>query len=123
MGLNTDEPDLKDWMAMVERIKARSASVQIGLVGKYTELHDAYLSVAEALRHAGYYHNTHIKIHWIDSEQITAENVDQMLSGVDGIIVPGGFGDRGIEGMILTAKYARENNLPFSVSALACRLL
>lgn len=113
LGLQTQAPDLGDWTAMVERIKARTDCVQIGLVGKYTELHDAYLSVAEALRHAGYYHNTHIKIQWIDSEQITHENVSQKLSTVDGIIVPGGFGDRGIEGMILAANYAREQRLPY----------
>lgn len=113
LGLKTDEPDLKDWIAMVEGVKARTDCVQIGLVGKYTELHDAYLSVAEALRHAGYYHHTHIKIQWIDSEQITAENADEKLSDVDGIIVPGGFGDRGIQGMILAAKYAREHKVPY----------
>ena len=84
-----------------------------GLVGKYVGLHDAYLSVAEALRHAGYYHNTHIRIHWIDSEEITAENTDEKLADLDGILVPGGFGSRGIEGMILAAKYAREKNIPY----------
>ncbi|MCF0120239.1 MAG: CTP synthase, partial [Oscillospiraceae bacterium] len=88
-------------------------TVEIGLVGKYTELHDAYLSVAEALRHAGFHHNAHVNINWIDSEHITPENVCEKLSGLDGIIVPGGFGQRGIEGMILAAKYARENMLPY----------
>ena len=113
LGINAPEPDLGEWTAMVERIKARPHYVDIGLVGKYVGLHDAYLSVAEALRHAGYYHNTHICIHWIDSEEITAENVEEMLSGLDGILVPGGFGSRGIEGMILAAKYARENEIPY----------
>lgn len=113
LGINAPEPDLGEWTAMVERIKARPHYVDIGLVGKYVGLHDAYLSVAEALRHAGYYHNTHIRIHWIDSEEITAENVEEMLSGLDGILVPGGFGSRGIEGMILAAKYARENEIPY----------
>ena len=113
LGINAPEPDLGEWTAMVERIKARPYYVDIGLVGKYVGLHDAYLSVAEALRHAGYYHNTHICIHWIDSEEITAENVEEMLSGLDGILVPGGFGSRGIEGMILAAKYARENEIPY----------
>ena len=80
---------------------------------KYVGLHDAYLSVAEALRHAGYYHNTHIRIHWIDSEEITAENAEEKLAGIDGILVPGGFGSRGIEGMILAAKFARENEIPY----------
>ena len=113
LGMQTPEPDLAEWTAMVERIKARTNSVNIGLVGKYVGLHDAYLSVAEALRHAGYYHNTHIKIHWIDSEEITAENAEEKLGGLDGILVPGGFGSRGIEGMILAAKYARENGVPY----------
>ena len=82
-------------------------------MGKYVGLHDAYLSVAEAMRHAGYYHDSHINIHWIDSEEITAENYREMLGMLDGIIVPGGFGSRGIEGMILAAKYARENRVPY----------
>ena len=113
LGIDAPEPDLAEWTAMVERIKSRPHYVDIGLVGKYVGLHDAYLSVAEALRHAGYYHNTHVRIHWIDSEQITAENVGEILSKLDGILVPGGFGSRGIEGMILAAKYARENNIPY----------
>ena len=113
LGIKAAPPDLSDWTGMVERIKARKNSVEIGLVGKYTELHDAYLSVAEALRHAGYHHNTHIHIHWIDSEQITAETADAELSALDGIIVPGGFGERGIEGMILAANYARKHALPY----------
>lgn len=113
LGIDAPMPDLTEWREMVNRIESRPDYVEIGLVGKYVALHDAYLSVAEALRHAGYYHNTHINIHWIDSEQINAENVNEVLSGLDGIIVPGGFGSRGIEGMILTAKYARENNVPY----------
>ncbi len=113
LGLITAEPNLSDWSEMVARIKARPHTVHIGLVGKYVALHDAYLSVAEALRHAGYTHNTHVKIHWIDSETITTDNTDETLDGLDGIIVPGGFGSRGIEGMILSAKYARENGVPY----------
>ena len=113
LNLKCRKPDLSDWEQMVERIKTREKTVTIGLVGKYVELHDAYLSVAEALRHAGYYRDAEIDIKWIDSEQITAENVSKHLSGLDGIIVPGGFGQRGIEGMILTAQYARENMLPY----------
>ena len=113
LGIDAKEPDLADWTALVERIKARPYTVQIGLVGKYVALHDAYLSVAEALRHAGYLHNTHIKIHWIDSETLTYENAAETLGGLDGIIVPGGFGSRGIEGMIAAAKYARENDIPY----------
>ena len=113
LGIDAHEPDLKEWTQMVERIKSRKNSVNIGLVGKYTGLHDAYLSVAEALKHAGYYHNTHIKICWIDSEEITAENYREAFSELDGILVPGGFGSRGIEGMILAAKFARENSVPY----------
>lgn len=113
LGIDAPEPDLTEWTAMVERISARPHHVDIGLVGKYVGLHDAYLSVAEALRHAGYYHNTHIRIRWIDSEEITAENVEEKLADLDGILVPGGFGSRGIEGMILAAKYAREKDIPY----------
>ena len=113
LGIDAKEPELSDWSEMVARIKARPYTVHIGLVGKYVALHDAYLSVAEALRHAGYTYNTHIKIHWIDSGSLTEENAAETLGCLDGIIVPGGFGSRGIEGMILAAKYARENNVPY----------
>lgn len=113
LNLETKPADLTEWTEMVEKIKNRKYSVNIGLVGKYTELHDAYLSVAEALRHAGYIYNTHIKIHWIDSEKLNESNADEVLGKLHGIIVPGGFGDRGIEGMICAAKYARENNIPY----------
>ena len=114
LGLRVPQPDLKEWTEMVETINSTHVHcVEIGLVGKYVGLHDAYLSVAEALHHAGYYHDVHINIHWIDSEEIHEETVDHILSGLDGIIVPGGFGNRGVEGMILTAKYARENRIPY----------
>ena len=113
LGITAPEPDLTEWAIMVERIKARQHCVDIGLVGKYVGLHDAYLSVAEALRHAGYECSTHVRIHWIDSEAITPGNVDEMLAGLDGILVPGGFGGRGVEGMILAARYARENCIPY----------
>ena len=113
LNLKSHKPDLADWEHMVERIKTREQTVKIGLVGKYVELHDAYLSVAEALRHAGYYQGAAVEIEWIDSEHINADNAADILKNVDGIIVPGGFGRRGIEGMILAAKYARENGLPY----------
>ena len=113
LGLEAKEPDLADWTALVDRIKSRPYTVHIGLVGKYVALHDAYLSVAEALRHAGYFYNTHIKIHWIDSENLTEENANETLASLDGIIVPGGFGGRGIEGMIVAAKYSREKKIPY----------
>ncbi len=113
LGIDAPMPDLTEWTQMVEQIKARLHTVHIGLVGKYVGLHDAYLSVAEALYHAGYYHNTHVHIHWIDSEELTSANVEEKLAGLDGILVPGGFGSRGIEGMILAAKYAREKQIPY----------
>ena len=113
LQLDAPKPDLSDWEQMVERIKNREKQVTIGLVGKYVELHDAYLSVAEALRHAGYYLDATVEIKWIDSETITADTVETILDKLDGIIVPGGFGSRGIEGMILAAQYARENRLPY----------
>ncbi len=113
LGIDAPEADLDEWTNMVKRIKEREYTVDIGLVGKYVQLHDAYLSVAEALRHAGYTHNSHINIHWIDSETITKETVNDVLADLDGIIVPGGFGSRGIEGMILAAQYARENFIPY----------
>ena len=113
LGLDVPKADLKEWTEMVRRIKNRHKEVHIGLVGKYVQLHDAYLSVAEAMRHAGYKLNTHIRIHWIDSEPLTKETCASVLAGMDGIIVPGGFGSRGIEGMILAAQYARENHIPY----------
>lgn len=113
LHIDAPAPDLEEWEQMVERIRNRSREVHIGLVGKYVKLHDAYLSVAEAMSHAGYEINAFVKIHWIDSEGITKENIDTVLENIDGIIVPGGFGNRGIEGMILAAKYARENNIPY----------
>ena len=114
LQIDAPKPDLAEWEEMVDRINGqRTHCVEIGLVGKYVGLHDAYLSVAEALHHAGFYHNVHINIHWIDSEQIRPENVEEILSGLDGIIVPGGVGSRGIEGMILAAQYAREKDIPY----------
>ena len=113
LRIDAPKPDLADWEQMVERIRNRSEEVHIGLVGKYVKLHDAYLSVAEAMSHAGYELNTFVKIHWIDSEIITKENVNGILEGLNGILVPGGFGNRGVEGMILSAKYARENQIPY----------
>ena len=110
---NYPEANLDNWKIMVEKSKHLTKEVNIGLVGKYVALHDAYLSVAEALRHAGIWNEAKVNISWIDSETINEFNVDQILSKIDGIIVPGGFGSRGIEGMILTARYARENNIPY----------
>ena len=113
LGIDAPAPDLREWEELVEKIKNEKSRVTIGLVGKYVQLHDAYLSVAEALRHAGYYYRSDVNIKWIDSETVTEENSAEVFSDVNGIIVPGGFGDRGIEGMILAAKYARENGIPY----------
>ena len=113
LNFTTSSPDLREWEELVQKIKLQKKRVEIALVGKYVQLHDAYLSVAEALNHAGYYHNVNINIHWIDSEEINAENYKDKLNGFGGIIVPGGFGSRGIEGLILAAKYARENNIAY----------
>ena len=112
LGIHAPEPDLGAWTQMGEQSKTCSGEVHIGLVGKYVGLHDAYLSVAEALRHAGFYHRTEVRIHWIDSENITVESDRELLAELDGILIPGGFGSRGIEGMILAARFARENKIP-----------
>lgn len=113
LGINAKDADLREWTALVDKIKNRTGTVKIGLVGKYVALHDAYLSVAEALSHAGYALDTKVSVSWIDSEEINEDNYTQKLVDLDGIIVPGGFGNRGVEGMILSAKYARENNIPY----------
>ena len=113
LGIHAPEPDLTEWRTLSERIRHQSKTVKIGLVGKYVQLHDAYLSVAEALRHAGYALDAKVDISWIDSEMLTEENIDEILAPMQGLIVPGGFGGRGIEGMILTAQYAREHHVPY----------
>lgn len=105
--------DLADWKAMLQRIQLATQPVKIALVGKYTKLHDAYLSVNEALSHAGYENGARVWVEWVDSEQLCPELLEERLSGCDGILVPGGFGDRGIEGMILAARYARTHNVPY----------
>jgi CTP synthase len=113
LELNCKEVDNSEWIEMVHRIKKLSGEVNIALVGKYVELHDAYISVAESLTHGGFANGTNVNIKWINSEDVTRENVGQILSDVDGVLVPGGFGDRGIEGKIEATKWARENKVPF----------
>jgi len=113
LEIDAPAPDLTEWKAMVGNIASRNRDVTIGLVGKYVQLHDAYLSVAEALNHSGFALNAHVTIKWIDSEELTPDNYQENLAGLAGIIVPGGFGERGIEGMILTARYARETKTPY----------
>lgn len=113
LNLQTPEPDLSDWLEMLGRIRNRQKKVKIALVGKYIKLHDAYLSVAEALRHAGYQNGSRVEICWTDSESITQTNAEEVLGGCDGILIPGGFGNRGVEGKIAACRYARENNIPY----------
>lgn len=113
LGLPCNEADLSDWEQMVSQSKNAKGTVKIALVGKYTELHDAYLSVVEALSHAGIANNVSVDISWISSKGITNENVEDVLSSYDGIIVPGGYGKRGAEGIVVAATYARKNLKPY----------
>ena len=113
LGLEKRKPDLADWEAMVENLRHPDKTVNIAMVGKYTQLHDAYLSVVEALKHGGIACKAKVEITWIDSEELNEKNLDQSLYKVDGILVPGGFGGRGTEGMILAAQYARVHKLPY----------
>ena len=113
LGLYTERPDMREWLDMIYSIEKARKKVKIALVGKYVKMFDTYLSVAEALRHGGIANKVKIDINWIESEDITPKTVDDLLKDADGIIVPGGFGDRGIEGMIVAAQYAREHNIPY----------
>ena len=121
-GLSAPEADMTEWLALVDRVDNLKENVKIALVGKYVELHDAYISVVESLKHAGYKHNSKITIDWIQSEDVTEENVNDYLKDADGILVPGGFGDRGVEGKITAIKYARENKVPFFGICLGMQL-
>ncbi|MCI5773923.1 MAG: CTP synthase [Erysipelotrichaceae bacterium] len=113
LKLDTKPIDLSHWNAMLEKVHGCDKQVTIGLVGKYVRLHDAYLSVIESLKHGGYENGAKVNIKWIEAEEITNETIDELLGDVDGIIVPGGFGDRGIEGKVAACRYARENNVPY----------
>ena len=113
LGLSVPAPDLTEWRAMVERIHSANTPVEIALVGKYTQLHDAYLSVVESLFHAGTDLGAVVKIRWVESETVAPETAATLLGGCAGILVPGGFGDRGIEGMIVAAQYARTQGVPY----------
>jgi CTP synthase len=112
-GIESSPPDLSEWESLVKRHDAADVTVRIGLVGKYTKLADAYLSVIEALNHAGTHHGGRVEIRWVDSERLTDEETQEELAACDGILIPGGFGVRGIEGKILAARYARENGVPY----------
>jgi CTP synthase len=113
LGLSDSEPDLRDWHELVWRGTHPKDEVSVAMVGKYVQLRDAYLSVAEALKHGGFAHQLSVQIRWVDAEQLTEETATQLLNGMDGIVVPGGFGYRGIEGKIAAIRYARERGVPF----------
>jgi CTP synthase len=113
LQLGGSAPDLGEWRSLVERIHATKTAVTVAICGKYTELHDAYLSVAEALKHAALFQSADVDIRWVNTETLEEQGVDAFLSDVDGIVVPGGFGDRGIAGKIMAAQYAREHNIPY----------
>lgn len=122
LHLECPEPDLKDWIEMVEKLKNPTQEVTVALVGKYIQLHDAYISVVEALKHGGIYSHTTVNIKWIDSETVTAENAAEIFSDVSGILVPGGFGTRGIDGKIEAIRYARTHGVPFLGLCLGMQL-
>ena len=113
LKLPCPEPDLSDWREMVDAMKSSDKTVRIALVGKYTQLHDSYLSVVEALKHGGIASRAKVQIQWVEAEDVTAQSAPEIFREADGILVPGGFGDRGIPGMIEAAKYAREHRIPY----------
>lgn len=113
LGMQAPEPDMTEWREMVHAVANLHHQVKIAVVGKYVALPDAYASVAAALHHGGFAHDASVDIRWIQSEDVTPDNVADLLAGVDGILVPGGFGDRGIEGKIVAGQYAREHNIPY----------
>ncbi|RDV28734.1 CTP synthase [Lysinibacillus capsici] len=121
-GMEAPEADMEEWRDLVEKVKNLPNKRKVALVGKYVELQDAYISVVEALKHAGYAFNSDIEIDWINAEHVDANNVASLLKGADAILVPGGFGDRGVEGKILATQYARENNVPFLGICLGMQL-
>ena len=122
LHLDCPEPDLTDWKKMVEDLRHPTDEVQVALVGKYVSLHDAYISVVEALKHGGISNHATVHIKWIDSETVTPENVEELLSDCNGVLVPGGFGSRGIEGKILAIQYARTHGVPFLGLCLGMQL-
>jgi len=122
LRMTAPKADMKEWNELISCVKGLHKTIKVKMVGKYTSLPDAYLSVNEALKHAGYNENAHIDIEWVDAETITKENRDELLKHADGILVPGGFGKRGIEGMILAIEYARTNKVPFLGICLGMQL-
>ncbi|WP_186576541.1 CTP synthase [Aquibacillus kalidii] len=121
-GLDCTEADMTEWNELAKKVRNLSKEVTIGLVGKYVELPDAYISVVEALKHAGYSYDADINVRWVNAEEVNKDNVEELLASVDGILVPGGFGDRGIEGKIEAIRYAREEKVPFLGICLGMQL-
>ncbi|RFA36736.1 CTP synthetase [Virgibacillus dokdonensis] len=121
-GLDCKEADMEEWLELLNKVRHLSKTVDIALVGKYVELPDAYLSVVEALKHAGFMYDADIRVHWVNSELLDEKTIHEQLQHVDGILVPGGFGDRGIEGKITAVQYARENKIPFLGICLGMQL-
>jgi CTP synthase len=113
LRLEDHEPELSEWRALVDRIEAATQPVTIAVVGKYIDLRDAYLSVIEALKHGGFHHGAHVRIHWVASDELAAGDVEEIMAGADGILVPGGFGVRGVEGKVDAIRFAREREIPF----------
>ena len=122
LKLDCKTPDMEEWQTMVHTLKNLEKDVTVALVGKYTSLHDAYISVVEALKHGGLAHKSNVTIKWIPSEDLNEENADELLHDVSGILVPGGFGDRGIDGKITAIRYAREHGIPFLGLCLGMQL-
>ena len=121
-GIEAPQADMSEWKELVHKVKNLEHKTKIAVVGKYVELQDAYISVAEALKHAGYVYNSDIEINWVNAENVTAENVKELIGDSQGILVPGGFGDRGVEGKIEAIRYARENDVPFFGICLGMQL-
>lgn len=122
LKLDCPKPDLADWRAMIDAWKHPQGEVTVALVGKYIQLHDAYISVVEALKHGAVANHVNVNIRWVDSEELTSENAEELLGGVSGILVPGGFGSRGIDGKLTAIRYAREHGIPFLGLCLGMQL-
>lgn len=122
LQLESEPADMSAWVSLIERIRGITEKIQIALVGKYVQLPDAYLSVVEALTHAGFAHDVEVEIKWVDAEKVNAKSATRLFKGVDGILVPGGFGDRGVEGKIFAIQYAREQEIPFMGICLGMQL-
>ncbi|AQQ54298.1 CTP synthase [Planococcus lenghuensis] len=122
LGIDAPEADMEEWKALIDRVKSLKKKVRIALVGKYVELQDAYISVVESLKHAGFAFDAEVEVEWVNAEHVNDDNVADLLAGCDGVLVPGGFGDRGIEGKITAIRHVRENKIPFFGICLGMQL-